>query len=81
MTVLDDFLDLGNGIYDNTDCGDWVNHVVLLIGYGVDDDSGDEYWILKNSWGTDWGDQGFFKIARNQGDMCGLATDGSVPLV
>jgi len=81
MNCMDDMFDYGGGIYDNSDCDPNVlDHVVLLVGYGVDEDSGDEFWIVKNSWGADWGEAGYFRMARNKGDMCGLATDASFPL-
>ena len=55
-----------------------VNHAVLAVGYGNDATSGLDYWIVKNSWGTEWGDQGFFKIERGV-NMCGIADCNSYP--
>ena len=55
-----------------------VNHAVLAVGYGNDAASGLDYWIVKNSWGTEWGDQGFFKIERGV-NMCGIADCNSYP--
>lgn len=49
-----------------------TNHGVVLIGYGTE--SGQEYWLLKNSWGKDWGDTGYFKLARNAGNTCNIGT-------
>jgi len=54
-----------------------VNHAVLAVGY----DSGSEvpFWIIKNSWGEGWGDEGFFKMKMGT-NMCGIATCASYPL-
>ena len=54
-----------------------MNHAVLAVGYGTDD-SGMDYWVVKNSWGTSWGDKGFFKIERGV-NMCGIADCNSHP--
>jgi len=41
-----------------------VDHAVLLVGYGKDDDTA--YWTMQNSWGDDWGEDGYFRMARGQ---------------
>ena len=79
--VADDFVDISTGVYTSTVCQngpDQVNHAVLAVGYGNDKASGLDYWLIKNSWGTTWGDAGFFKIQRGV-NMCGIADCNSYP--
>ena len=52
------------GVFDS--CSNGGGHAVALIGYGTEDPSGEDYWLIKNSWGTSWGDQGYMKISRKQ---------------
>ena len=78
--VVDDFSDYTSGTYTSTTCQNGpsnVNHAVLAVGYGTDD-SGMDYWVVKNSWGTSWGDKGFFKIERGV-NMCGIADCNAHP--
>lgn len=59
----------GSGIYDGS-CNPTLNHAVTVIGYGTSED-GTNYWLVKNSWGTTWGEEGYMKIVRDAGDEGG----------
>ncbi|KAL6044180.1 hypothetical protein STEG23_019860, partial [Scotinomys teguina] len=66
-----------SGVYDDPSCTDNVNHGVLVVGYGSLD--GKDYWLVKNSWGLHFGDQGYIRMARNNKNLCGIASYGSYP--
>ena len=78
-----------SGVIDASDCYDYhddinpVNHGVLIVGYGTDEVTGLDYWLIKNSWNTTWGDKGYFKIAIAEhlnGD-CGINFIPTYPIV
>lgn len=55
---------------NNIFSGQKMNHAVLVVGYGTE--RGQDYWLIKNSWGTNWGLNGYIKLARGS-NQCGLA--------
>ncbi|RHY29470.1 hypothetical protein DYB32_005104 [Aphanomyces invadans] len=62
------FRHYGGGIYDAADCksdGVFVDHAVILVGYGRDAATGELYWIIRNSWGSMWGEAGYMKMRRS----------------
>jgi C1A family cysteine protease len=60
MSVYEDFQDYSSGIYEYT-YGEYVcDHAIVIVDYGNED--GTDYWRCKNSWGSDWGEDGYFKI-------------------
>uniref|UniRef100_A0A7E4UT52 Pept_C1 domain-containing protein n=1 Tax=Panagrellus redivivus TaxID=6233 RepID=A0A7E4UT52_PANRE len=61
------------GIFYDPTCKkhDKINHAVVVVGYGTE--LGEGYWIIKNSWASDWGDGGYLKIARNRDNNCRVA--------
>ena len=69
-----------SGIITSSGCGTNTDHAVLAVGYGTDATAGD-YYIVKNSWGQFWGDNGYVKIgatATGKG-ICGIQTDSTFP--
>ncbi|XP_053651751.2 dipeptidyl peptidase 1 [Cherax quadricarinatus] len=80
--VYDDFHSYAGGIYHYTNLrSDFnpylpTNHAVLMVGYGEEESTGEKYWTVKNSWGAEWGEEGYFRIRRGTNE-CNI---GSFPV-
>jgi len=67
------------GVIRNWDCGTEVDHAVQLVGFGQEDDTGLKFWVVRNSWGEQWGEKGYFRLERvdrNWEDIEGSGTCG-----
>ena len=67
-------MDYKGGIIDDIElCAPGYEHAVLIVGYGTDEDTNQEFWLIKNSWGDDWGEDGYIRILISSGKgVCGV---------
>ncbi len=65
------FFQYNSGILSDASCGTYTEHKVLIVGYGLENEI--YYWIVKNSWGEAWGENGYARIAITEGNgICGI---------
>jgi len=74
----DTFQTYTSGVYVEPACTTNGDHLVLIVGYGTTPE-GVNYWIAKNSWGQNWGDNGYFKVQRGN-NTCGIESSASYPI-
>ncbi|XP_010245279.1 PREDICTED: vignain-like [Nelumbo nucifera] len=76
-----DFQFYSEGVFTGK-CGTELDHGVAIVGYGTTID-GTKYWIVKNSWGPDWGEKGYIRMERSissKEGLCGIAMEASYPI-
>ncbi|XP_028908763.1 cathepsin B isoform X1 [Ornithorhynchus anatinus] len=72
FSVYEDFLQYKSGVYQHVTGDEVGGHAIRILGWGVE--NGTPYWLAANSWNTDWGENGFFKILRGK-DHCGIESE------
>ncbi len=71
MMVYEDFINYKSGVYKYVKGKIIAHHFVRVLGWG--EENGNPYWLVANSWGSDWGDHGLFKVIRDKDDKGSLA--------
>ncbi|KAL5197833.1 hypothetical protein ABZP36_001345 [Zizania latifolia] len=79
------FQHYATGVFTANSCGNRLDHAVTVVGYGTEADGSGSYWLIKNSWGTTWGEAGYMRlekdVASSSEGACGVAMAPSYPVV
>ncbi|MGV9267606.1 C1 family peptidase [Kitasatospora sp. NPDC003701] len=68
------------GVYDEPLCSSTdLDTYATVVGYGTD--AGEDYWLVKNDYGTSWGIQGYIEMSRGKDNQCGIATEADQPVL
>ena len=74
------FQNYSSGIFNSTACGTTLDHAVIVVGWGVSGTT--EYWTVRNSWGSSWGEKGYIRLAITSGaGICGVQSSPLYPTV
>jgi len=66
------------GVFTNTKCGDSLDHATNVVGWGQE--NGMDYWIMRNSWGSSWGEDGYMRLEIISGSgLCGIQSEPQYP--
>ena len=82
IPVPDALMNYTGGVFEDTTGAETPDHVISVTGYGVDEATGKKYWQVRNSWGTYWGEEGFFRVIRGVNNLMlesGQFCDFAVP--
>lgn len=71
MNVVPGLYQHSKGIHSPLSCPANINHAIMIVGYGTE--NGVKYWIIRNSWGTQWGEKGYFKLNADTLNNCGIS--------
>ncbi len=75
IEVISSFYDYAGGVYSDPACPNTIhNHAVTIVGWGTYASTGEDYWIIRNSWGPEWGSGGYIYMARGS-NMCCVACE------
>jgi C1A family cysteine protease len=79
----DEIMDYSWGVFNDGSCGTNLDHGVLMVGYTVYQPKKLDYWIVKNSWGMDWGENGYIRFAKDEKkpvNVCGIMIESEYPI-
>ena len=68
IAVTNEFEEYNGGVYSQGG-RHYINHIISVVGWGREESSGREYWVGRNSWGTYWGELGYFRIQMHTDNL------------